>query len=640
MPPKLRRSTTASAAAADDEAGAPAPVAAGAAGPGDAPSSPLLTVIDEQLLSPDYPVPPVRVKEEPVTPSAAPAVAADVRVPAGRAATFNGGLDFAAGSAGLHPPVGRGGRLPDNRGARDVRMGWGPAGPPIAPPVAPQPPQQPVPRVLLELAACQQQVLEIPLANRRQPHMVQAPVTQFSEPPGKSDARRTLEEVVDRARKDVVVADCLCPTTEMNFENRLDIAFKGPALTLWQRTARQAPSESYVGEGSRIWRRLREMLAAYKVIDAYAEWVVLTQTFQWDPSLSTTETKFQEFTAAWEDLVAQTYDGFLPQRVPQPSAELLWFFLMHPTANPPKWAREVAKEFPAEFDAAGNPFHVFQRYAHRAPRPAGGDGKRLLQLGPSGEQRLFAPLDEAARLAAEQGLMLSYELKDNSQSPPPPPASGWAPPTLCAIRREDGVLYARNGRPLMCRICEIGNHFANDCPHKDEFPCKRCGASDHAARGCPLLRPDRPRAPVTYDRPGYGTGPTYVTGVNQLALPAVNSFAVSSSLPSGMVGAMPFEEPILRRDDDREARCQERERLLAELAAVTQEAQAKDRLLQAAHAQVRSAHADAQAAAAEAMAARNWALGVSGGEVPVHAGGGAPLGTAVPVSKEESSENV
>ena len=639
MPPKLR-STTAPAPAADEEAGAPAPVAAGAAGPGDAPSSPLLTVIDEPLLSPDYPVPPVRVKEEPVIPSVAPAAAADIRVQAGLPATFNNGVNIAAGSAGLHPPVGRGGRLPDAPGARDVRMGWGPAGPPMAPPVAPPPPQQPVPQVLRDLATSQEEVMAIPLANRRQPRTVQAPVTQFDAPPGKADARRALEEAVDRARKDALVANCLDSTTEMNFENRLDITFKGPALTLWQRTARQPRSDTYMGEGSRIWRRLRELLAAYRVIDAYAEWVALVGGFQWGPSLSDTETKFQALTTAWEDLVAQTYDGFLPQRVPRPSAELLWFFLMHPAANAPKWAREVAKEFPAEFDTADNPFHVFQRYAHRAPRPAGGDCKRLLQLGPSGEQRLLAPLDEAARLAADQGLTLSYELRDNSQSPPSPPASGWAPPTLCAIRREDGVLYARNGRPLMCRICEIGNHFANDCPHKDEFPCKRCGASDHAARGCPLLRSDRPRAPVTYDRPGYGTGPTYVTGVNQLARPAVNSFALSSISPSGIAGSVPFEEPILRWDEDREARCQERERLLAELTVVTQQVHAKDRLLQAAHAQVRSAHADAQASAAEAMAARNWALGFSGGEVHVEAGGGAPSGTAAPVAKAESSENV
>ena len=208
MPRKLR-STTASAAADDEEAGAPAPVEIGAAGPGDAPFSPLMTVIDDELHSPDYPVPPVRVKEEPVIPSVAPAAAADIRIPAG----FNSGLDIAGGSTGRHTPVGRGGRLPDAPGARDVRMGWGPAGPHRAPPVVPPPPQQPVPQVLRDLATWQQQVVAIPLANRRQPRTVQAPVKQFSEPPGTSVARRALEVVVDRAGKDTLVANCLDPTT-------------------------------------------------------------------------------------------------------------------------------------------------------------------------------------------------------------------------------------------------------------------------------------------------------------------------------------------------------------------------------------------------------------------------------------------
>lgn len=453
------------------------------------------------------------------------------------------------------------------------------------------------------------------LAHRQRMALTQAPpqgtwrphttVKPFEKPPGTGEARHEIGLVVLGAVKVCHVAGFLVPSLEMAFETHLDSCFQGAAAAVWRRTERLAGNSALepVGEDSRVWRRLQSMLQTYDVYDAKGEFQRLLKDFRWRSTPTETSAAMDDFVAMWQDLEVRTAHLPLPQRVPHCSPEWLWQILMH-HARPPLWAQEVAKEHPEKFDA-WPVFRVFEMFSHKAhgPTPMGGGRSGLHAL--AGDQASDVPelqglLDEAARVAAHHGLTLKYHLQLPEASVSG--AGGEDAGHLFAMRNAAGVLLARNGEPLQCHICKA-NHFASNCPHLHDRPCKRCGAADHTAASCPQRFGTRSSAP--YERPGLGGGQQYVTGVNQLVSPSVAPTPVPSSAQSPLsVTSLrtpsvapspapayavppPSEDLMLRWTQEREARTHERAQLLSELSAAQNQAQDQARLLYEAHDQLR-----------------------------------------------------
>ena len=360
--------------------------------------------------------------------------------------------------------------------------------------------------------------------------------------PGPADALGKVVQTLDMVTETLAAANLFVPRSqaEMQAEAALNGVFKGPALRMWQETkAGAGVSTTFVGHGSRLYRRLSALLRAYAPHDPREEWKKLRNHFRWQNSLGDTERVFNELVAAWTELARQSEGRIMADQVPYPDEQWLWEVLSQ-APGVPAWVLEKSKTQAADFHHMG----VFA-----ALRKHSAGLKHTGSSSTMGMPRVHALSREAhwpdalstgsfsvsdlAAAAAAMGFGLAPLPSDGE----PMGAASSLPlggARLCAVVDAAGVLRAKNDLPIECHICQE-NHFKSDCPKLDTSPCFYCGGG-HTLRTCPTAPPalSRPRprgsTPTRYVRPGLGLpGQTFVSG------PAVHMMAGAAPLPDRWV---------------------------------------------------------------------------------------------------------
>ena len=131
------------------------------------------------------------------------------------------------------------------------------------------------------------------------------PARRFSAAPGPGGAYGELVQAVELATETMSASNLLVPRAqaEAQAEAHLNGVFEGTALRMWQDTKMAAGmSTTFVGHGSRLYRRLSAMLRTYAPHDPRGEWAKLRRQFRWQSSLGETERVFNELVAEWTEL--------------------------------------------------------------------------------------------------------------------------------------------------------------------------------------------------------------------------------------------------------------------------------------------------------------------------------------------------
>ena len=374
------------------------------------------------------------------------------------------------------------------------------------------------------------------------------PARRFSAAPGPGGTYGKLVQTVELATETMSASNLLVPRAqaEAQAEAHFNGVFEDTALRMWQDTKMAAGmSTTFVGHGSRLYRRLSAMLRTYAPHDPRGEWTKLRRQFRWQSSLSETERVFNELVAEWTELARQSEGRSMADQVPYPDELWLWEVLSQ-APGVPAWVLEKSKTQQADFrqlgvfaalrkhsaglthtgaaSTMGMPrVHALSMEANAPDGPWAGLSMSALAAAAADMGFGLAPLPRedtptgAALAAAAADMGFGLVPREGM------PSGAGSSPTLrgtplCAMVDTDGVLRATNNLPIECHIC-AENHFKSDCPKLDTTPCFHC-RGDHALRVCPTAPPGwrpRPRsstsAPTRYVRPGLGlSGKTFVSG--------------------------------------------------------------------------------------------------------------------------------